>query len=98
MNYKCPVCHLMNFETNICPDCGNDAVLEMCDGDHKCTCKQDIHSSIAYCNECGHPVCPECGSHDVNQISRVTGYLSDVGGWNKAKAQELKDRTRVNIG
>jgi anaerobic ribonucleoside-triphosphate reductase len=45
---------------------------------------------------CGEAVCPECGSHDVTQISRVTGYLQDVSGWNAGKQQELKDRTHYN--
>ena len=42
-------------------------------------------------------MCPECGCHDVSQIGRITGYCSDVEGWNNAKKQELKDRHRVNI-
>jgi anaerobic ribonucleoside-triphosphate reductase len=42
-------------------------------------------------------VCPECGSHDVTQISRVTGYLQDVSGWNASKQQELKDRMRYSV-
>ena len=46
---------------------------------------------------CGKPVCPECGSHDVVQVSRVTGYLQDVSGWNAGKQQELKDRTRYSV-
>lgn len=65
---------------------------------HSCTCPEDIHFGVKYCPNCGYPVCPDCGSADVIQISRVTGYLSDVGGWNNAKKQELKDRRRYNIG
>ena len=42
-------------------------------------------------------ICPECGSHDVSQVSRVTGYLADVAGWNQGKQQELKDRARYNV-
>ena len=41
--------------------------------------------------------CPECGSHDVVQISRVTGYLQEVSGWNAGKQQELKDRARYTV-
>ena len=37
------------------------------------------------------------GSHDVVQISRVTGYLQDVSGWNAGKQQELKDRVRYSV-
>ena len=57
----------------------------------------DTHPYPLCCPECGEPMCPECGCHDVSQISRITGYCSDVEGWNNAKKQELKDRHRVNI-
>ncbi len=36
--------------------------------------------------------CPCCGSHNVELVTRVTGYFSKVGGWNKGKLAELKDR------
>ena len=40
--------------------------------------------------------CPACDSDDVEHISRITGYLQAVSGWNSAKRQELKDRKRYN--
>ncbi len=40
--------------------------------------------------------CPSCGSEDIENISRITGYLQAVSGWNNAKKQELKDRKRYN--
>ncbi len=40
--------------------------------------------------------CPNCGSKDVDHISRITGYLQAVSGWNSAKRQELKDRKKYN--
>jgi anaerobic ribonucleoside-triphosphate reductase len=40
--------------------------------------------------------CPNCGSSDVDHISRITGYLQAVSGWNSAKRQELEDRKRYN--
>jgi anaerobic ribonucleoside-triphosphate reductase len=40
--------------------------------------------------------CPSCGSPDVEHISRITGYLQAVSGWNNAKRQELKDRKRYD--
>jgi len=40
--------------------------------------------------------CPNCESSDVDHISRITGYLQAVSGWNNAKKQELKDRKRYN--
>lgn len=41
--------------------------------------------------------CPKCGSTDVQHLSRITGYLQAVEGWNAGKRQELRDRKRVNI-
>ncbi len=40
--------------------------------------------------------CPSCGSTDVEHISRVTGYLQAVSGWNSAKQQELEDRKKYS--
>ena len=77
-----------------CPECHNP-VVPMCPRDHT-HCTHDIISGIAYCPDCGEAMCPICGSHDVAQISRVTGYLQEVGGWNAGKQQELKDRTRYD--
>ncbi len=36
--------------------------------------------------------CPHCGSHHVEYITRVTGFFSKVGSWNKGKIAELRDR------
>jgi hypothetical protein len=97
MKYKCPICHLQGFETEVCPDCGYQQVLKMCPEDKLCTCNHDIHEGIRYCLVCGEAVCPGCGSHDCFQISRVTGYLQDVAGMNAAKQQEVKDRKRYSV-
>ena len=40
--------------------------------------------------------CPRCGSDHLEYLSRVTGYLQSVSGWNEAKKQELKDRNRYS--
>jgi len=40
--------------------------------------------------------CPNCDSSEVDHISRITGYLQAVSGWNSAKRQELKDRKRYD--
>ena len=53
---------------------------------------------IAYCPECQSAMCPVCHRHNVTQLSRVTGYVSSVSGWNAGKRQELKDRKRYGIG
>ena len=41
--------------------------------------------------------CPKCGSENVDHLSRITGYLQPVSGWNKGKQQELKDRKHYNV-
>lgn len=40
--------------------------------------------------------CPRCGSDNLEHLSRVTGYLQSVSGWNEAKKQELMDRNRYS--
>ena len=65
---------------------------------NRVTCSREIVPNTMSCPLCGHPCCPDCMNHNVEQLSRVTGYMSGVGGWNKAKQQEFKDRQRHNIG
>lgn len=96
--YKCQVCHLVlttsDLEDGKCPVCGESQGLRiMCPLDHT-HCWHGIVESLEYCPICGEAICPECGTHDVSQMSRVTGYVAEVGGWNEGKRQELKDRTR----
>jgi anaerobic ribonucleoside-triphosphate reductase len=93
--YKCHTCHFI-VEENPCPNCGEAHLQIMCPLDH-CHCAHDMYSGIKYCPICGEAICPECGCHDVVQISRVTGYLQDVSGWNAGKQQELKDRVRYTV-
>ena len=100
--FSCHTCyvHFESEEENpICPECGEKQVAKRCSADPYggCKCLPEDTSSIAYCKVCGKPVCPTCGDHNVVQISRVTGYLADVAGWNAGKAQELKDRTRTPV-
>ena len=94
--FKCRTCMQIVLEQP-CPVCGNPEPAPMCPRDHA-HCAHDVVDGIAYCPECGAPVCPICGCHDVAQVSRITGYLGDVAGWNAAKRQELKDRVRVEVG
>ena len=58
-------------------------------------CGQELLPNTAECPICGKPCCPECYNHSVVQISRVTGYLGAVEGWNASKKQEFKDRNRT---
>lgn len=52
------------------------------------------------CLDCGHEdaieneeVCPECGSHNLDKLQRITGYLvGTTDRWNSGKLAELKDR------
>lgn len=100
MRYKCHLCYIVlnpdQLKDGKCPQCLTDENLqEMCPND-TLECGHDVLDGLAYCPECGEPMCPKCGCHDVTQISRVTGYLQDVSGWNAGKQQELKDRKRYN--
>lgn len=60
-------------------------------------CTGDTVPNIAYCPVCGMAMCPVCKNHNVHQLSRVTGYIGNVSGWNEAKKQELKDRTHYDV-
>lgn len=55
------------------------------------------------CCSCHHieagieEVCPLCNSTKVDHLSRITGYVQPVSGWNAAKKQEFKDRRRYGL-
>ena len=59
-------------------------------------CKQTVGGSIK-CRVCGNYFCSDCGAHTVDVMSRVTGYMQVVSGWNTAKRQEFEDRKRYNL-
>ena len=52
------------------------------------------------CLDCGYEnseatleVCPKCGSHRIDKLQRITGYLvGTTDRWNQAKLAELNDR------
>jgi anaerobic ribonucleoside-triphosphate reductase len=98
--YKCYTCHtIVSVDKNeSCPQCGEifAHLIKMCPKDH-CNCTHDIMFELTFCPECGAGTCPECGCHDVMQVSRVTGYMQSVEGFNNAKKQEVKDRVRYNL-
>lgn len=54
-------------------------------------CMDDFHMMAGL-----KDACENCGSDNIEQLSRVTGYIQAVGGWNAAKKQELEDRKRYN--
>jgi hypothetical protein len=103
--YKCGHCYLFISSEDVvfegekkvprCPLCQN-VVEKACPNDHPCHCLNSITGGIHYCAICGAPTCP-CGSEDVEIVSRVTGYLQALKGWNSAKKQELKDRRRYDV-
>jgi len=63
---------------------------------HKGLCKS-VAGGTAKCPVCGAWMCPTCNSHAVDILSRVTGYLQIVSGWNAAKTQEHQDRNRYTL-
>ncbi|MCK4476681.1 MAG: anaerobic ribonucleoside-triphosphate reductase [Methanophagales archaeon] len=55
---------------------------------------------MTVCMDCSHVTmglkeeCEKCHSTNLDYISRITGYLQSVSGWNEGKKQELLDRMR----
>jgi ribonucleoside-triphosphate reductase len=79
---------------------------------YKLTKRIARHSQIGYfaytkdltiCSSCNSTSvgllnnCSNCGSENVRWWSRITGYYSDVTGWNEGKIQELQARYRIAI-
>ena len=64
-----------------------------------------INLHNCYCEDCGHNFldgvnCPECGSGNITEINRVSGYLgySRIKGtsrMNDGKLAEIKDRVSM---
>lgn len=58
---------------------------------------------IDTCNDCGYQSefdaeCPECGSKNITQLRRVTGYLSsDYRRFNDGKQAEVKERIKHSV-
>ena len=59
------------------------------------------------CMDCGYEnaqaelkVCPKCGSHNIDKLQRITGYLvGTTDRWNSGKLAELNDRvTHIDDG
>jgi len=56
-------------------------------------CKNSI------CNDCGHiskdtlDVCPKCGSHNIDYLTRIIGYLKRVSSFNEARQIEESMRS-----
>jgi hypothetical protein len=65
---------------------------------HIFSSKPDYHRviGISYCSVYGYAMYPDCGSHNVEHLSRVTGYVGNIKAFNSAKQQEVKDRHSVS--
>jgi DNA-directed RNA polymerase subunit RPC12/RpoP len=99
--YKCFDCNTINDhedvkEEGVCPVCGEKHMVVMCPLDH-CHCSHDIVLRVEFCPVCGDPICGECGTHSVEVISRITGYMSSYSGWNRSKQAEFRDRKRYSV-
>lgn len=103
--YEMPLHRFVDRCVEWCEEFNGGKMMEIEEGDvcpvqlwvmaNKKNCPSEtIVDMIETCKVCGEPVCPDCMNHNVHQLSRVTGYLSNVSGWNEAKKQELKDRNR----
>jgi anaerobic ribonucleoside-triphosphate reductase len=89
----CPRCGIRNPEL-ICKVDAYSTVLRL----QGLKCRNgDVIPGADLCPVCGRSMCPECHNHDVVSLSRVTGYVQSIDGWNNAKKQELKDRKRYAI-
>ena len=57
----------------------------------------DTCMECGYCDEIGD-TCPECGSHNIRRLRRVTGYLTGdyTTAFNLGKQQEVKLRVKHN--
>ena len=89
----CPRC-MMRDPTLMCKVDAYSVVLKI----QGKNCRQgEVIAGTDLCPICDRPMCPECYNHSVVSLSRVTGYVQDISGWNSAKRQELKDRQRYAI-
>lgn len=89
----CPRCWMRNPEL-MCKVDAYSLVLKL---NGKGCRTGDVISGTDLCPVCNRSMCPECFNHSVVSLSRVTGYVQDINGWNNAKRQELKDRRRYAI-
>ena len=97
--YKCFKCRLTIkdefLDNGLCPEC-NGQVVEMCPNDVG-SCNHGVVDGSAICEECGADCCPICGAHDVEVLSRTTGYYGPKSSFGAGKQAEFKDRKRYNL-
>lgn len=98
---------LCDKEDIVCPNCGMNGLELMCKVDSYSvyikmndivSCRRGVAiPGVEICPVCDRAMCPRCFNHDCVALSRVTGYIQSVDGWNVAKKQELLDRKRYDI-
>lgn len=87
-------------ENLVSPDSISEFLHEVYQGSN---CRQLVFTpEFTLCWDCGtlergiRDVCGACDSAFVDGISRITGYLSRISGWNKGKLGELHERYRYS--
>lgn len=78
-----------------CPTCGNKLV-EMCENDTG-SCEHGVVDGAVRCDKCGQYMCPICSAHDVEVLSRTTGYYGPLSAFGAGKQQEFIDRKRYEV-
>jgi rubrerythrin len=98
--------NLRKHITKFCPHCDSENPILACKVDaysiylklKGMNCRTgEVIAGTELCPICNDPICPNCYNHSVVSLSRVTGYVQDISGWNNGKRQELKDRQRYAI-
>lgn len=62
-----------------------------------------VTRDLSVCNDCNKVMgalidkCIKCGSKNIEQFSRITGYIQAISGWNDAKIEELRNRRKYEI-
>jgi hypothetical protein len=97
--FRCNLCKLSIPDDMViderCPECGNP-VKRACELDVP-ECSHGIIPKVVTCPKCGEFMCPECGCHDVEVLSRTTGYYAPVSSFGSGKQQEFRDRKRYEV-
>lgn len=94
----CNAGHISYLEVDDCPS--GEAIMDILNYAYKNTNISyiGINFHIRYCKNCGGYLssserkCPECGSEDIQGVSRVTGYLSLDERFGPGKYEERADR------
>ncbi len=94
--HRCEHCKL-DFEGifEVCPECGGN-LKKLCSNDTG-SCNHGVVDGAVKCELCGEWMCPICGSHDVEVLSRTTGYYGPLSSFGSGKKQEFEDRTRYEV-